>query len=67
MREAIILDGTVPVNVIVLADGADADAALAFYAPNIQEVTGMDPKPGVGNGWTFVDGVWVSPIEPEPS
>ena len=67
MREAIILEDSVPVNVIVLADGEQGDATLAFYAPNIQEVTGLDPKPGVGNGWTFVNGVWVSPIEPEPS
>lgn len=25
------------------------------------EVTGMDPMPGVGNGWTFVNGEWVAP------
>jgi hypothetical protein len=30
------------------------------------EVTGMDPMPGVGTGWTFVDGEWVAPPEPEP-
>jgi hypothetical protein len=34
------------------------------------EVTGMDPMPGVGSGWTFVDGQFVAPpVEelPEPS
>jgi hypothetical protein len=29
------------------------------------EVTGMDPMPGVGSGWTFVDGEWVAPAEPD--
>lgn len=27
-------------------------------------VTGLDPMPGIGIGWTYVDGVWVAP---EPS
>ena len=65
MRTAIILEGNTPVNIIVLGEGAKADEALAFYAPNIQEVTGLDPMPGVGNGWTFVDGEWVAPAEPD--
>lgn len=31
------------------------------------EVTGMNPMPGVGSGWTFVEGSWVAPqLEPEP-
>lgn len=30
------------------------------------DVTGMDPMPGVGNDWTYVDGVWVAPVIPEP-
>jgi hypothetical protein len=29
------------------------------------EVTGMDPKPGLGSGWTYVDGEWVAPPAPE--
>jgi hypothetical protein len=29
------------------------------------EVTHMEPKPGVGSGWTFVDGEFVAPPEPE--
>jgi hypothetical protein len=29
------------------------------------EVTDMDPRPGVGSGWTFVDGEFVAPPEPQ--
>jgi hypothetical protein len=31
------------------------------------DVTGLNPQPGVGTGWTYVDGVWIAPevIEPE--
>lgn len=25
------------------------------------DVTALDPMPGVGNGWSYVDGVWVAP------
>ncbi len=28
-------------------------------------VTGLDLMPGVGNGWSYVDGEWVAPIIPE--
>jgi len=31
------------------------------------EVTGLDPMPGVGTGWAYVDGEWVAPeatVEP---
>ena len=31
------------------------------------DVTGLDPMPGVGVGWTYVDGVWISPPVPEPA
>jgi len=30
-------------------------------------VTGMDPMPGVGNGWSYVKGAWVAPVVPEPA
>jgi hypothetical protein len=30
------------------------------------DVTGMDPQPGVGNGWSYVKGKWVAPLVPEP-
>ena len=29
------------------------------------EVTGMAPMPGVGSGWTFVEGEWVAPVDPD--
>jgi hypothetical protein len=30
------------------------------------DVTGLDPMPGVGNGWAYVKGAWVAPVVPEP-
>jgi hypothetical protein len=30
------------------------------------DVTGLDPMPGVGTGWSYVDGAWVPPVLPEP-
>jgi hypothetical protein len=30
------------------------------------DVTGLDPMPGVGNGWSYVKGKWVAPVVPEP-
>lgn len=30
------------------------------------DVTGLDPQPGVGSGWTYVKGAWVAPVVPEP-
>ena len=61
MREAIILDGSEPLNVIVLPDGADGDALLSATCV---EITDLDPKPGLGNGWTYVDGAFVPPPVP---
>lgn len=26
------------------------------------DVTGLDPMPGVGNGWSYIDGAWVEPV-----
>jgi len=28
------------------------------------DVTGLDPQPGVGTGWTYVNGAWVAPVVP---
>jgi hypothetical protein len=25
-------------------------------------VTGLDPMPGIGNGWKYVDGEWIPPV-----
>jgi hypothetical protein len=29
------------------------------------DVTGLDPMPGVGNGWSYIDGEWIAPIVEE--
>ena len=26
------------------------------------DVTGLDPMPGIGNGWSYVDGEWIPPV-----
>jgi hypothetical protein len=64
MREAAIIAGTEIVNVLVIADGANGDATLVAM-PDAVEITGMDPHPGIGTGWTYVDGEFVAPPEPE--
>jgi hypothetical protein len=28
------------------------------------DVTGLDPQPGLGTGWTYVNGAWVAPVVP---
>jgi hypothetical protein len=30
------------------------------------DVTGLDPMPGVGTGWSYVKGSWVAPVASEP-
>jgi hypothetical protein len=64
MRTAIIVEDGVPVNVIVLADGPDGDALLS---ESCIEITDMEPKPGVGNGWTFVNGAFIPPPPVPPT
>jgi len=61
MRQAIVLDGIEPVNVIVLADGPGGDALLS---DTCVEITDLDPKPGLGIGWTYVDGEFIAPPVP---
>jgi hypothetical protein len=62
-RIALVVEETIPVNSVVIADGAAGDEWLAAN-PDAVEVTGLDPMPGVGTGWSYVDGVWVAPIVP---
>jgi hypothetical protein len=31
------------------------------------DVTGLDPQPGLGNGWTYVNETWISPGPSEMS
>lgn len=56
-------DGT-----IVVPDAEDeyGEDFLTLTGCVLVEVTGMDPMPGVGNGWTYVDGVFIPP-QPFPS
>jgi hypothetical protein len=57
MREAAVLFGSDIVNVIVIPDGEDGNALLSDLCV---EITGLDPKPGLGLGWTFVGGRFVA-------
>jgi hypothetical protein len=61
MRQAAVLEGIELVNVIVLEEGAKGDAMLS---ESCVEITHLDPKPGLGLGWTYVDGAFVPPPVP---
>ena len=65
-RVALIVDGETPVNAVVIADGQQGDEWLAAH-PEAVDVTGLNPMPGVGNGWTYVSGSWVAPVPPVPT
>lgn len=58
MREAMVISKTGAVNVIVLSDGVKGDALLS---DSCVEITGLDPKPGLGLGWTHENGEFVAP------
>jgi len=64
-RVALVIEDTVPVNAVVIAEGKPGDDWLAAN-PDAVEVTGLDPMPGVGTGWTY-DGEWVAPVPPVPT
>ena len=61
MRTALIVNNGIPVNAIVIPDGADGDAMLS---ESCVEITGMHPQPGVGNGWAYANGKFVPPAPP---
>jgi len=61
MRTALIIENGEPVNAIVLPDGAKGDALLS---ESCVEITDLSPQPGVGIGWTYVDGEFVPPPPP---
>jgi hypothetical protein len=65
-RVALIVDGETPVNAVVLAEGKPGNDWLKIN-PNAAEVTGLDPMPGVGNGWTYVNKKWIAPIPAAPT
>jgi hypothetical protein len=64
-RIALIVEGVNPVDCVVIAPGEPGDVWLS-QNPAAVEVTGLDPMPGVGNGWSYVKGKWVAPVVPEP-
>jgi hypothetical protein len=65
-RIALVVEDTVPVNAVVLAEGTKGDEWLKAN-PEAVEVTGLEPMPAVGTGWTYVDGAWVVPVPPVPT
>ena len=65
-RIALVLDGVTPVNAVVIAEGKAGDQWLTANLEAV-EVTGIDPMPGVGTGWSYVKGAWVAPVPPVPT
>ena len=65
-RIALVIEDTIPVNAVVIAEGKAGDDWLAAN-PNAVEVTGLDPMPSMGTGWTYVDDAWVAPVPPIPT
>ena len=65
-RIALVIEGIIPVNAVVLAEGKPGDDWLNAN-PDAVEVTALDPQPGVGTGWTYVKGAWVAPTPPAPT
>ena len=65
-RVAIVLDGEIPVNSVVIADGPEGDQTLSDN-PSWVEVTDMNPMPGLDNGWSYVEGQWMAPVVPAPT
>jgi hypothetical protein len=63
-RLAFIIEDTVPVNCVVIAEGDEGDRWL-LDNPNAVEATGLDPMPGLGVGWKYVDEEWVTPPAPQ--
>jgi len=63
MRTALTFEGVTPVNTVALADGDAGDVWLTAN-PDAVEITGMEPAPGVGTGWTYVDGAFIAPVVP---
>ncbi len=65
-RIALIIEDTIPVNSVVIADGKPGNSWLKAN-PSAVEVTGMEPMAGIGSGWTYSGGEWVPPVSPTPS
>lgn len=65
-RIALVIEDTTPVNAVVIAEGKPGDDWL-FANPEAVEVTGLDPQPGLGTGWTYLEGIWIEPVSPVPT
>ena len=65
-RIALVIEDTIPVNAVVIAEGKPGDDWLKAN-PEAVEVTGLEPQPGLGTGWTYVKGAWVAPVLPVPT
>lgn len=65
-RIALVIEETIPVNAVIIAEGEDGDAWLEAN-PDAVEVTSLTPQPGVGSGWTYVNGEWLAPVPPVPT
>lgn len=50
-------------GVVVIPDPDDGYGQdfLTLTGCSIVEITGLSPSPGVGNGWSYVDGVFIPP------
>lgn len=68
MRELLIIDNDQIENVIVVPDGKPGDRVMAAYKERYQDVidvTSLDPRPGLGAGWSYSDGQLVPPPAPD--
>jgi len=64
MRTVVLIDGIELVNALVIAEGVEGEeaiSALRLEHDYVVEVTNMVPQPGLGLGWTYVNGSFVEP------
>lgn len=58
MREAAIIQDGEIANVIIIPAGKAGDKMLSDTCVDITE---LETKPGIGNGWKFADGAFIPP------
>lgn len=58
MRTAAVISGSEIVNVVVIPEGPEGDDMLF---DTFVEITGLDPKPSLNAGWSYVNGAFVPP------
>lgn len=59
-RIAAVISNEEIINVIVIPQGEEGDKYLSEN-PDVVDITDMDPMPGIGIGWKYVDGEFVQP------